>query len=383
MEASGTVAPGSIHEPIWNERHTPFVKGTIQTVNADRWTVDVLTEEPLELLLRDIPIMSPFYNYKFGNGLFMLPEPDTICVVGRHQDSYFIIGFLPPADAGTTIKVKNEPDQDLFTAFQDRVAVTKEAFAREEAITDPPGRQSYRSNREDDMLAGDGVAKTSAGNKFKWLTNGTLLAESSKLCLRIWSRLRNTIIDIFVNYQQIGPGFQHEVNVDEDDPKKPVNVRTQVAKATGDKEPSIIIEKGATPNVYRLTVQTEDGDKRHEFRIADDGAITLKIGNDLANPDIEISYSNNGEISRKGTAGIEEEAGTEYNIKAGTQVTVEAPNILLKDSSGTPVPLTKFSELAIAFLAHTHLGVTSGGDLSGTPSQPLDASIGTTVVKGV
>ena len=383
METAGTVAPGTVHEPLWNERDTPFVKGTILTVNADRWTVDVLTEEPLELLLRDIPIMSPFYNYKFGNGLFMLPEPDTICVVGRHQDDFFILGFLPPADAGTTIKPKNEPNQDLFTAFQDRVAVTREAFVQQEAVTDPPGRQSYRSNREGDMLAGDGVAKTSAGNKFKWLTNGTLLAEASKLCLRIWSRLRNTIIDIFVNYQQIGPGFQHEISVDEDDPTKPVNVRTQVAKATDDKEPVIIIEKGATPNVYRLTVQTSTGAKRHEYRIADDGAVTLKIGNDLTNPDVEISYANNGTMSRKSTAGIEEEAGTEYNIKAGTQVIVEAPNILLKDSSGTAVPLTKFNELAAAFLAHTHLGVTSGGEVSGTPSQPLDASIATTVVKGV
>lgn len=382
MNDVGTLEPGAIREDLWAERQTPLILGTVLTVNAGRWTVDVRTEEPFELELRDIPIMSPYYSFKNGHGLFMIPEEGTVCVVARHQSNYFVVGFLPPPDVSNTLPKTDEASQDLFKTFQQQVTELTKTIDRNEAPDQTPGRQSYRSNREDDMIAGDGVAKTSQGNKFKWLTNGTLMAEAGKLAFTLWSRLKNTIIHVFVNLVEVGPGYSREVNVDDTESDKPVNVIEQISKSANDTKPVLIIEKGATANVFKLTVQTKDGEKRHEFRIADDGSITQKIGNDLSNPDVEISYSNSGDISRKGAGSVDEEAGTEYNIKAGTQVTVEAPNILLQDSSGGAVPLTKFNELNVAFLTHTHIGVTSGGDVSGTPSQPLDASIATTVVKG-
>lgn len=363
-------------EQIWTNKETLFILGTVITSNADRWTVDVRTEIPHELELRDIPILSPYYSFKSGHGLLMIPESGSTCIVARHQSDYFVMGFLPPPDATTTVP-KQESTQNLLSPFSQQITdAQKLADAGNGDVT--PGRQSYRSNREGDMLPGDGVAKTIAGNKFKWLTDGTLLAEAGKLCSTTWSRLKNTIINVCINFRLISPGVFVDIATDDVTEDKKINFTIQVAKSSKDAAPSVLLESGFDADVFKLTIQTPSKEKRHEFRIAADGTVTQKIGNNLASPDISITYSNNGDITEAASNNVARSAGSEYNITATTRVKVDAPTIEL--GPGALDALVKSTALQAKFNPHTHIAIGLGVPTS-PPSLLLDPSDATTNVK--
>lgn len=363
-------------ERIWENKETLFILGTVITSNADRWTVDVRTEIPHELELRDIPILSPYYNFQNGHGLLMIPEDGSTCIVARHQSDYFVMGFLPPPDATTTLPTQ-KVTQNLLSPFSQQITdAQKLADAGNGDVT--PGRQSYRSNREGDMLAGDGVAKTKEGNKFKWTTDGGLLAHASNLCFTTWSKLKKTIFNFCINFKFLTPGIFVEIATDDVTEDKKINFTIQVAKSSNDAAPAVLLETGFDADVFKLTIQTPGEEKRHEFRIAADGAVTQKIGNNLASPDISIAYTNSGDITEAASNNVARSAGNEYNITATTRVKVDAPTIEL--GPGALDALLKSTSVQTKFNTHTHIAVGLG-----TPTFPpnvlLDPSDATTNVK--
>jgi len=364
------------NEHIWTNRETDFILGTVITSNADRWTVDFRSEMPQELELTDVPILSPYYCFVNGHGLLMIPESGSTCLVVRHQSDYFVLGFLPPPDVTTTLP-KQEATQNLLSPFSQQVTdAQKLADSGNGDVT--PGRQSYRSNREGDMLPGDGVAKTKAGNKFKWLTDGTLLAEASKLCSTTWSRLKNTIVNVCINFRLVSPGVFVDIATDDVTENKKINFKIQVAKSSKDAAPSVLLETGFDADVFKLTIQTPSKEKRHEFRIAADGTVTQKIGNNLASPDISITYANNGDITEAASNNVARSAGSEYNITATTRVKVDAPTIEL--GPGALDALVKSTALQTKFNTHTHI-VNSIGAPTAPPNILLDSTDATTNVK--
>lgn len=358
-------------EDPYNQSATPFLEGIIRDVDSEKWTCEVKTLG-LDQSLQDVRIMSPYFNFTNGHGIFQIPEIGSMCVVSRTQSDWFVVGFIPPSDVDDTEGTESDEattgSQNLSDPFLGQVAAIQDRLLKQEQGGNGiPKRHSFRSNREGDMIPGDGCAKTSAGNKFKWFTNGNLLAEASKLCQRIWSRLQNQIIDIAVRYSLLTPGVQKEITVSDD--TKEVLETIRVRRTTDDDTPQIQIKRGfitdeagiATNFVYEFIVQDNSGVK-HRITIGTDGERLVTIGNPSL-PAVKVEAKPNGE----------------YNLTTTTTIKIDAPSIVV--GKGGEDFLVKLSALLVKYNAHTHngnLGAPTGPVLSGI----LDASDGTIKLKG-
>ncbi len=338
-------------EDFFEPRDTTLILGTVVTVNANRNTVDVHTELH-ELQLSDIAVMSPFYSPAFGQGLYQLPEPNTVCVVARHQSDWFVVGFLPPANDIDTQRGTADDQiagsQNLFKDFAGQATALQEQAERSQQAG-RPGRQSFRSNTERGLIAGDGIAKTSAGNKFKWLTNGTLIAEATKLCFRIWSRLQNKIIDLCVNHDLLTPGVQRKITNDEK--TKEVDEEIAIRRKAGDKFPVVVLRRGNFADVYDVVVQdAESGNQTFNFHVDEDGKTTLKVG-DPATPGVEIVYKPGGDVDTNAKGQYNIIITGDMKIQSLSKVTVDAPKVVIGEGGED---LLLKSSAAAKFNSHTH-----------------------------
>ena len=353
-------------EDPYNQSATPFLEGIIRDVDSEKWTCEVKTLG-LDQSLQDVRIMSPYFNFTNGHGIFQIPEIGSMCVVSRTQSDWFVVGFIPPSDVDDTEGTESDEattgSQNLSEPFLGQVAaIQSRLLKQEQGGNGIPKRHSFRSNREGDMIPGDGCLKSRAGNKFKWFTNGNLLAEASKLCQRIWSRLQNQIIDIAARYSLLTPGVQKEITVS--DETQEVLETIKVRRKTDDDTPQIQIKRGFINDqeVYEFIVQDSSGVK-HRISIGTDGEHLVTIG-DPSLPVVKIEAKPSGE----------------YNLTATTAVKVDAPSVTV-GVTGIEDFLVKLSSLLPKYNAHTHngnLGAPTGPVLSGI----LDGSEGTTKLRG-
>lgn len=356
-------------ESFYGDIDTPFLMATVKGVNPSRGTVDVYAEKGEKELL-DIPCMVPYFSPEFGQGLFQIPEINTVCIVARHQSEWFVLGFISPpselATQGKTAEDELSGSQNLFSQFQGQTKNILDNLRSKNQTSQPPGRQSYKSTQEDDMIAGDGIAKTRAGNKFQWLTNGTLIAQATNLCLRIWSRLTNKIIDVFVNKDELSPG--HSKSITNDAETKNVDEIIQVRKNTEDKFPSLVIRRGHNADVYEIKVQTPSaGTQAFRFHVAEDGELTIEVGNPVSSG-VSVTYSPNGDVATTNNGQYNITATGNVRIKSTSAVTVDAPGIVVGE--GGEDFLVKFTSLEAKINLHTHT-TSSPGEPTGPPIGPI------------
>lgn len=358
-------------EDFFNQSATSHYEGIITAVDSDKWTVDVRTIG-LEQSLQDVRVMAPYFSFRRGHGIFQIPEIGSMCVVTRTQSDWIVVGFLPPSDVDSTLG--NEGDdastgtQNLNDQFLGQVtAIQNNIVSQQKQKEGPPNRHSFRSNREGDMIPGDGCVKTIAGNKIKWFTNGNLLFEASSLCQRIMSKLKNTVIDICTRYTLLTPGFQHVIETNEEN--KQVLSTTQVRKLSDDKKPRIQIKRGfvSSDEVYEFIVFAADGTtKNFQFRVKDSGEVVWTVG-DPNTSGVEVEQKPNGQ----------------YNIKASLGVEIDAPSIIA--GKGAEDFLVKVTALEGKLNSHTHNFIDANGSPKVTqqPTAPiLDSSDKTTKLKG-
>lgn len=356
-------------ESFYSDIDTPFLMATVKGVNPGRGSVDVYTEGGEKELL-DIPVMAPYFSPEFGQGLFQIPEINTVCVVARHQSEWFVLGFLPPASElatqGKTAEDELSGSQNLFSKFQGQTKNILDNLRSKNQTSQPPGRQSYKSTQENDMIAGDGIAKTKAGNKFQWLTNGTLIAQASNLCLRIWSRLTNKIIDVYVNKDELSPGTSKRVT--NDAATKNVDETIEIRKNTKDKFPSLVIRRGNDADVYEVKVQTASGGAQvFRFHVADDGKMTIEVGNPVSSG-VSVTYSPNGDVATTNAGQYNVIAAGNVKVTSTSKVTVDAPSIVIGE--GGEDFLVKFTSLATKINTHTHTSSAEGSPTS-PPTVPI------------
>ena len=352
-------------EDIYNQSAATFQEGIIRSVDAEKWTCEVGTQAYAQILT-DVRIMSPYYNFSNGHGIFQIPEVGTMCVVTRSQSGWFIVGFLPPSDLAATEDVGTENTtsntQDLSQPFLGQVTAIQNSIQQQQPSEDRrPARHSFRSNREGNMIAGDGCVKTRAGNKIKWFTNGNILLEASKICQRIYSRLQNRIVDIAARYSLLTPGVQKEIAVDEENQQ--VLETIQVRKTTSDEKPSLQIRRGfvSSDEVYEFIVQ-ENGSTKFRIVIKDDGEHLVTIGNP-SSPAVKLESKPNGQYNVTGTVAIE----------------VDAPSIIV-GKTGEDL-LVKFTAFEAKLNGHLHEFLDANGapKITGTPTAPILVSSDATV----
>lgn len=375
-------------EDFFSESAVSHYEGIIIAVDPNKWTVDVRTTG-LEQTLQDVRVTSPYFSFTNGHGIFQIPEIGTTAIVTRTQSDWIVIGFVPPSDIDGTIG--NEGDkastgtQDLNSEFLGQVAAIQNNVSAQEQ-GGPPGRHSFRANREGDMIEGDGCLKTIAGNKIKWFTNGNLLFEASKLCQRIMSRLKNTIIDIAANYNLLTPGFQKVIETDEN--TQQVIETTQVRKLSSEKKVRLQIKRGfvSATEIYEFFVQNPDGTtKTFQFGIKDTGEATWTVG-DPDTSGVRVEQKPTGEyniiasgpvkIETKGSADID--AQGPVRVESAVSAVVEAPSITIGEGSADA--LVKLTSLLTKYNAHNHIG--NQGSPTGPPLASLDVTDGTTKLKG-
>lgn len=265
--------PGSLGTAnVYTPPNTPFYTGIVAHVDPERWTCTVEINQTGEVQ-PDIPVLSPYFYREKGQGAYFIPEVGAQCLVAETYGSYIILGFLPPVDVAqvneniTTLETENLMN-DYSSGYQIGEPTTNVNLAK----------MSYRSNREGDMLQGDYCFKTRAGNKTKIFSNGNILLEATKLCTRIYSKLRNWIFDICVNWLFRTPGG--EISWTNDDDTGDSNYKRQFKNRVDEDDPIYIEDIGKDAAHYKRTVQ-DGGSEVYSEHIAPDGTQTESMEGDL------------------------------------------------------------------------------------------------------
>jgi hypothetical protein len=420
-----------MHEPPIPIYENPFqflgCTAIVAGVSTERWTCDVMCDFPHGGLVSDVPISSLYYSPQNGHGTFVIPEVGSPCVIIWLNPAYpIILGFLPVPDVeGTNLDVEQSPVLDdlnkpLFNRAQEALKnagnTSSEGSFGTQAQKGLPGRLSYRMNREGDMLPGDGVSKTKRGNKFKWYSNGSLLAQSTNLCLTIWNPLENKRTQISLNNEDVMPGLVH--NRFTDQPNEETLDDLGVKRKILDSEFALRQRKGLflfdkkildadgkvteseSEAMYQLQVdevRTEEGQKtsqvtpKTKLTVFEDGAIQLDTEDDVpitvvSKGDVKVSAPNvqiftDEEFKVKANQNIDMEtlqdillkAAGKAEIEGGTQAIIKAAEVLVGSDSASQQAVLGNAMLALmnAFIAafNTHTHATAGG--VGTPSAPV------------
>jgi hypothetical protein len=236
---------------------SPFQLGVVEDIDPERWVANVFLLQ-LHQRQKDIPIMSPYFNWETGQGVYNIPEIGSHCMVGRSTAGYFILGFMPIVDK-SYIEAGREkkPSQNFSMEF------TKEA---KRALRNAPSeaasgvrKLSFRCKREDDMLPGDYCVKTRAFNKIKLFTDGNILCEASKLCFRIYSYLKNWIMDTCVNYLLKTPGGEHRWSNDDETDQS--DFKREYKQKVTDNFASVTERIGNDAAPYQFIVSNKDSRK--------------------------------------------------------------------------------------------------------------------------
>jgi len=285
--------------------------------------------------------MTPYYFKERGQGLFFIPEVGAICIVVNAQGQYFVMGFLPPIDATYSAQV-SPPKQNLSQPADGQTS---------EQQTSDPAHVSYRSNREGDMVAGDGCLKTRAGNKLKIFTNGNILVSATYLCLRLYSKLENWIHDICVNYMMRTPGGEIQWK----NQTGQCEYSRKFKMATTDPMETVKEEIGPSIGVSRRTVQSTVGIVQYKEQINPDGSFTVesmtpmmgghKITFDATQIKVETTLAGINSITMN-ASGISIDSSATINVNAFASANVTALGSASITSTG-PMSLTSSSALTM------------------------------------
>ena len=137
----------------------------IVNVNVKDWTVDVLTTPPGNKPYFDIEVMSPYFHFANGEGIYCMPEVGALVWVCKPTDGVFarpfILGFQAPYDMNS---------------------------------------KGYRNGRQA-LNPGDIMLRTRDENFVILRRGGVVQIGSTPACQRIFIPIRNYIKDFCENYE--------------------------------------------------------------------------------------------------------------------------------------------------------------------------------------
>ena len=245
----------------FKEYPSPFMHGVIVFVDAERWTVTVQIYEN-GATQYNVPIMSPYFCRDKGQGAYFIPEVGSQCLVCYAYGQPFVLGFLPPVDS-----------QSKGSEATDDLSEEAGTYVPEDKNPNVPPLTSYRNNREGEMLPGDFCIATKAKNKVKLFTNGNVLVEASKLCMRVYSKLKNWITDYCANYTLNTPGGR--VDFTNDETTGNTNLTRKVRENIDNEEYAYAESIGDDADVSNRTVYDPEGNPTFTEQINRDGSVRI------------------------------------------------------------------------------------------------------------
>jgi hypothetical protein len=333
--------------------------GIIAFVDAERWTVTVEIYETGSIQY-NVPIMSPYFCKEKGQGAYFIPETGAQCLVCYAYGQPFVLGFLPSIDsqssgetsidnlsleAGKLQQQQNStgvptsliPQAGVaMQAVQGTMGAANQATAAAQAYSAPPQPDptSYRNNRDGDMLPGDYCLSTRARNRIKIFTNGNVLVEASKLCMRIYSKLMNWITDYCVNYTMNTPGGI--ISFTNDTISGATNYKREISLNVADELPAFVEEIGTDGAVAKRTVSqgafVEQINADGSITLTGlTGACTIKMESSgitiQTTADVNITATGNAKVNASGSAEVT--AAGSAKLQAGGVVTITGSQIVI------------------------------------------------------
>jgi hypothetical protein len=162
----------------------------IFNVNMTNWTVDVSTIFDQKVML-DLQVSSPYMNANFGEGLYVVPEVGSKCLICIPSDGPppFVLAFIMPM---VTIPDTSSEEAPAGTAPQGGSPTGSSDF------TFAGGRTRGKP--------GDIVARTRDGNFMILHRGGVAQFGSGPLAQRICVPLQNLVTDISQKYNHFNSG---------------------------------------------------------------------------------------------------------------------------------------------------------------------------------
>lgn len=339
---------------------TSVESGRIINVYPDKWLVDVRGAHSGRLFL-EIEVLSPYFHFYAGEGIYPAPEVGANVKVCTPGDSPpFVLGFVG-------------------------------AFEREDDDA------TFRGGRPKNAKSGDLIMKGRDGNQV-WLHRGGVLELGCATLPRsFYIPLENLIRHMTLNYElHAGGGLvKWDVeNLDQADDDHPASVLTLLANNKADDEAGSVrfkvghlsdegrVELLVAANALGVDGDAEDG-AAFKFTIAEDGDVVVETAGDFS---LSIEGDAVFDVSGGLDATIDESVSVEvgssltldvtsnYDVQAvrvtediSASKVVDCPNISMGGSSGVK-PLVMGSANMLAWFFHTH-PVT--GSTTGPPTPPI------------
>lgn len=307
--------PSFVGYSPFKEYPSPFLHGSIVAVDVERWTVVVQLHET-GIRQYNVPMLSPYFFRERGQGAYFIPEVGAQCLVCNAYGQYFILGYLPPVDPESSVGA------EVTDNLSNQAGTTTQSSENNEIIS------SYRNNRDGDMLPGDYCLMTRARNRIKMFTNGNILVEATKLCMRLYSKLRNWVTDLCVNYTMMTPGGKIEFTNDEE--TQATNYRREVKQKVDDDNPSFVETVGDGAGVYKRVIQTTAGTVKYTEHIDEDGNVTLEAEGNMT---IKVT----GDVTIETAGGTLEMAAAGSSWAATGDLTITSTGTLKLDGSAIEI----------------------------------------------
>jgi hypothetical protein len=107
-------------------------------------------------------------------------------------------------------------------------------------------------------------------------TNGNIIVQASRICSRFYSKFRNLIQDVCLNFKMTTPGGESNWINDADDGS--VVYDRQVKENIDDVEPSFVEKIGSKGSIYNRTVQDpDDAEEMFSEQINSDGSAACRF----------------------------------------------------------------------------------------------------------
>ena len=301
-----------------NPRAGGWVPSTIETarivnVNIDDWSVDVTSLPPADKKYFDIQVMSPYFHYSNGEGIYCMPEVGALVWVCRPTEGEFgtpfVLGYQAPYDGDS---------------------------------------QSYRNGRQS-LNPGDIMLRTRDENFIILRRGGVVQIGATPTAQRIFIPIRNIIKDFCENYELYSFGGELTWTTDRTDQtttgdapttfslkaKRLANEPGQVAQLTigshGEGDPTIlkldIFESGQN-GAKKVASMTFDDAGNATWTLVKDWTVTAKGNIGFESKEGDISFK-----ADQGAASLE--ASKAVSVKSDTSdVTVEAAGAIKETSTG-------------------------------------------------
>jgi len=361
--------------------------GQVVSVDIENWLVDVLSEFSARVY-KEVQVMSPYFHYNNGEGIYAMPEVGARCVVATMSD-----------DSPPILLAFGGVIEEMFVDETDDPENTQElndeGIESEPETPDSEGSPaiSYRNGRPL-LRPGDFCMRTRDGNFVFLRRGGVVQVGANAVAQTMYMPIRNMIRSFAENYELelLGGSARWEVIREEDDSSSCVNTflwreyaedaEISAMMRVGDLDENFLrfsmvmqginaktLEVSESP-VIELTFSKE-GDivfacKNYTHTVEEDR--TVEVGGKEKETFGELDREVEG--NQKVKFETETREGTSSREKLKSKL-IEADSVILGGSAGAE-PIPKGSSLLAWLASHTH-PVSGGATLA--PAAPPPPSL--------